>query len=121
MSAHDRSYLLHIQEFISRVTEYTKDGRSEFIKSPIIQDAVVRNIELIGEAVKNLSDTAKVSRPEIPWRSIARMRDKIIHHYFALNLELVWEVVDKHLPPLSKCVDAMLRDIEAQKKNDGTP
>ena len=67
-------------------------------------------IELIGEAVKNLSDDAKAKHPEIPWRSIARMRDKVIHHYFALNLDLVWEVVEQHVRPLRATVEVMLKE-----------
>jgi len=78
----------------------------------MIQDAAVRNIELIGEAVKNLSDEAKSSHPEIPWQRIARMRDKVIHHYFRLDLSLVWEVVEKHIPQLQTTVETMLKELD---------
>ncbi len=110
MKNEDRNYLRHIQDFIARIANYTQGGKAEFFATPMIQDAVVRNVEVIGEAVKNLSPELKASRPEIPWRLIGRMRDKIIHHYFGLDLNLVWEVVEKDIPVLQAAISAMLSD-----------
>ena len=64
------------------------------------QDATLRKLEIIGQAVKNLSDEAKSREPEIPWKQIAGMRDKVIHDYFGMNLEIVWAVIEKELPKL---------------------
>ena len=66
MKNEDRNYLRHIQDFIARILDYTEGGKAEFFASALIQDAVVRNVEIIGEAVKNLSPELKESRPEIP-------------------------------------------------------
>ena len=105
----DQAYLLHIRDCIGHVLSYTKGGKAEFMSSSLIQDAVVRNFEIIGEAVKNLSPELKESHPEIPWRRIARMRDKAIHHYFGLDWDLVWEVVELHIPQLQTTVEAILK------------
>jgi len=97
----DREFLLDIRDAVSRARSYT-EGMSfnDFVKDGKTQDAVVRNLEIIGEAVKNLSASFRNSNPEIPWKNIAGMRDKIIHHYFGLNLEIIWAVVQKELPIL---------------------
>lgn len=72
------------------------------------QDATLRKLEVIGQAVKNLSETIKSHQPEIPWKQIAGMRDKVIHDYFGVNLEIVWAVVQKELPKLRTAVEALL-------------
>lgn len=72
------------------------------------QDAVIRKLEIIGEAVKQLSDATKRSRPEIPWKQIAGMRDQLTHHYFGVDLALVWRVVERDLPALKAAVTALL-------------
>jgi uncharacterized protein with HEPN domain len=104
----DRIYLLHIRDAAYRVFEYTRDGRDAFIADPKTQDAVIRNIEVIGEATKNLSDTLKSSHSDIPWKQIAGMRDTLIHRYFGVKLDLVWQVVESHLPPFLKRIEAIL-------------
>lgn len=105
MNRQDLNYIRHILDCIERIREYTVDGKKAFDANRMIQDAVVRNIEIIGEAVKNMSDQAKAGHPGIPWKQIARMRDKVIHHYFGLDLELVWGVVEQHLQPLKAAVE----------------
>ena len=69
-----------------------------FLSDSKTYDAVIRNIEIIGEAAKNLSDNAKAQYPDIDWRGLSGMRDKLIHGYFGVNNELVWEVITKELP-----------------------
>ena len=78
----------------------------------MIQDAVIRNIEIIGEASKQLSATTKSLAPEEPWRQIGAMRDKLIHHYFGVNLERVWQTASVVLPPFQVKVSAMLSRLE---------
>lgn len=109
MSEHDRPYLRHILDAIARIEEYTQEGKQAFDTTAIIQDGVLRNIEVIGEAVKNLSVELKAEHPSIPWQQIGRMRDKVIHHYFGVDLDLVWEVVNRHIPPLRREVEEMLQ------------
>ena len=73
------------------------------------QDATLRKLEVIGQAVKNLSERTKSRQPDIPWKQIAGMRDKVIHDYFGVNLEIVWAVVQKELPKLFVAVAALLK------------
>jgi uncharacterized protein with HEPN domain len=73
-----------------------------------MQDATIRNLEIIGEAAKSLSEATRSRRADIPWRQIAGMRDKLIHQYFGVNLELVWSTVEIEIPRLKKAVEELL-------------
>lgn len=96
----DRIYLGHILQALGRIEQFTKDGRDVFMADVKTQDAVLRNMEVIGEAVKQLSDQLRAANPDIPWKRIAGMRDRLIHDYMGVNLELVWETVTQKLPEL---------------------
>ncbi len=74
----------------------------------MIQDAVIRNLEIIGEAVKNISPAMRIEYPDVPWKQIAGLRDVLIHHYFGVDLETVWLVVEKRLPDLSERIKFIL-------------
>jgi uncharacterized protein with HEPN domain len=104
----DRVYLAHIRDAIERIDRFTADGRDRFLANPMIQDAVIRNLEVIGEAVKGLSEDLRLANPDIPWKQISGMRDVLIHHYFGVKLDSVWQVVVEHLPPLRTRVDQFL-------------
>lgn len=104
----DRVYLLHIRDAIRQVVEYTAIRKEEFCADRKTQDAVVRNLEIIGEATKRLSVSLKSAHPDVPWKPIAGMRDKLIHDYFGVNVELVWEVVERDLPSLCEKVNRLL-------------
>jgi uncharacterized protein with HEPN domain len=104
----DRVYLHHIQDAIARIESYVARGRDAFLTETIIQDAVIRNLEVIGEAVKNLSEELRAKHPKVPWTRIAGMRDVLIHEYFGVRIETVWAVVENRLPELKLHVDAML-------------
>ena len=104
----DRANLLHVRDAIERIFEYTADGQEAFFAENKTQDAVVRNLEIIGEAVKNLSRELRDAHTDIPWRQIAGMRDKMIHEYFGVNLQLVFDVVRLELPKLKDKVDTIL-------------
>ena len=69
-----------------------------FLEDTKTQDAVIRNIEIIGEAAKNLSDAARAKFPQVPWRQMAGSRDRLIHDYSGVNLEIVWQIVHEELP-----------------------
>ncbi len=96
----DRVYLLHVIDAVDRILRYTADGRAKFFSNDQIQDAVIRNLEVIGEAVKNLSPSITEAHLDVPWRQIAGMRDVLIHQYFGVKLETVWAVVESSLPHL---------------------
>jgi uncharacterized protein with HEPN domain len=104
----DRIYLEHIRDAINDISSYTNSGRETFFVDRMRQDATLRKLQVIGQAVKNLSETCKLREPEIPWKRIAGLRDKVIHDYFGVNLEIVWGVVEKELPNLRQAIDNLL-------------
>ena len=104
----DRACLEHIRDALDDIATYTRAGRDVFFEERMRQDATLRKLEVIGQAVKNLSEQTKSQRPEIPWKQIAGMRDKVIHDYFGVNLEIVWAVVERDLPKLTLAIRALL-------------
>ncbi|PWR70329.1 DUF86 domain-containing protein [Methanospirillum stamsii] len=106
-----RIFLLQILEFIAKIELYTEKGQNDFMISPIVQDAVIRNLEIIGEAVKNISPSVKSSYPDIPWRNIAGFRDILIHRYMGVDLDAVWNVVSSDLPLLKSSIHKILSDL----------
>jgi uncharacterized protein with HEPN domain len=104
----DRLYLESISDCLERINEYTEAGEEAFLASRLIQDGVIRNLELIGEATKNLSAELRAANQEIPWRQIAGMRDVLIHDYLKVNLARVWRTVVSDLPPLQAAVNRLL-------------
>ncbi|MEO0231559.1 MAG: DUF86 domain-containing protein [candidate division WOR-3 bacterium] len=109
----DKEFLLDIQEAIRRIELYTKGLKYEdFLQRIETQDAVLRNLEIIGEAVKNLSLNLKKKYQDIPWKDIARMRDKIIHFYFGVNLDIVWKIIEDKLPQLKKQIEDILKGMK---------
>jgi uncharacterized protein with HEPN domain len=104
----DRLYLESISDCLDRIAEYTEAGKETFLASRLIQDGVIRNLEVIGEATKNLSAELRAANQEIPWRQIAGMRDVLIHDYLKVNLARVWRTVVSDLPPLQEAVTRLL-------------
>jgi uncharacterized protein with HEPN domain len=80
----------------------------DFAKDPLLQDAVARRLFVVGEAAQNLTEELKDRAPSIDWKNIARLRDKLGHHYWAIELEKVWEIVVSHVPPLRKALEKEL-------------
>jgi len=104
----DRLYLESIRDCLDRIAEYTGAGETSFRASRLIQDGVIRNLEVIGEATKNLSRELRDANPDIPWRQIAGMRDVLIHDYLKINLDRVWCTVVNDLPVLDAAVNRLL-------------
>lgn len=113
MKGGERLYLLHVRDEIRKALNYTRGGREAFFAHTLIQDAVLRNIGVIGEAVKNLGKDFRDAHPNVPWREVAGMRDVLIHHYFRINLDTVWSVIESKLPVLLANVETLLVKLPA--------
>ena len=108
-----RVYLDDIMSSIKKIEQYTASmSYEEFSKNGLVVDAVIRNLEVIGEAVKSLPSEMKVPHPEIEWKKIAGLRDILIHEYFGVNLEIIWDVVNNKLPEFKQSVSK----IQGKKK-----
>lgn len=102
MDKEPRVFLMHILNSISRIQSYldTVEGEDEFYKNFLVQDAIIRNLQIIGEATKKLTPDFRIKYPSIEWRKIAGMRDKLVHDYFGIDLLSVWKVCRDILPQL---------------------
>ena len=102
-----------ILDSIRRILDYTNGMKYEkFSKSSIVQDAVVRNFQVLGEATKSLPATFKGKHPQVPWSKVARFRDKLVHHYSGVNYDIVWEIIENSLPELYKQIKLILKQIK---------
>ncbi len=107
----DALYLKHILDAIAKIESYIAVGREEFAAQSHWQDAVIRQLEIIGEATKRLSAGLRVQYPEVPWRQIAGLRDVLIHDYMGVDIAAVWQITQKDLPPFKEHVQIMLREM----------
>lgn len=108
MTERDGLFLGHVLEAIAAIESFTLEGRAFFITDRKTQSAVVRQIEIIGEAVKQLGSDLTATETAGPWRQIAGTRDRLIHAYFKVDLDAVWAMVMQDLPPLKANVRRML-------------
>jgi len=102
-------HLRQIHEAIRKIERFTASGREVFLEDVLIQDGVILNLALIGEAVKNLPENVTAESPQIAWSDVARMRDILIHHYDGTDIHIVWDTVERFLPPLKKAVAKSLK------------
>jgi uncharacterized protein with HEPN domain len=102
-------FLRHVLDALDAVLEFSKGlDETDFKKDKLIQAGVIQKLEVMGEATKRLSAKFKVGHPEVAWRRIAGMRDKLIHDYLGVDLDLVWRVVQNDLPELRRKIKAIL-------------
>lgn len=108
-----RVYLDDILESIERIEDYTKGKTEEvFKRNTELQDAVLRRLEIIGEAVKHIPEDVKDKYPQIEWKKIAGARNIFVHEYFGVRLERVWETALKDLPRLKEQIERILKEIK---------
>ena len=106
----DREFLLDMLLACEKILNYTKNlSYEEFRKNDMVVDAVVRNIEVLGEASKNISQNLKQKYPEVEWRDISRTRDKIIHFYFGVDLDIIWNIITVDIPSLMKKLKVIVK------------
>ena len=109
----DRLCLMHIQECITRIQQYTAAGHEVFAADTKTQDAVLRNLHTLAESTQRLSAPLKARHPEVEWAAIAGFRNVLVHDYLGINLNRVWEIVENDLPDLKPHVAAMLAELGA--------
>lgn len=107
----DRLYLIYIQERIGRIKDYASGGRDAFLKSDLIQDAVLRNLQTLAESTQRLTDEIKAKRADIDWRRISGFRNVVVHDYLGVDAQLIWDIVETELPALGSAIDDMLSQL----------
>ena len=115
MSPSPREYLQHIQQELEYLQETSKlISKEGFSQDPTYQRAFARSLEIIGEATKKLDREFTDRHPDIPWSDMAKLRDKLIHHYFGIDYELVWSIVEEEIPSLKSKMAELLQRLDAE-------
>lgn len=106
-------FLNDILKSVRKIQKYT-EGKvyDDFIENDLLVDGVIRNLEVIGEAVKNIPAGFRKKYPFVEWKSIAGLRDILIHEYFGIDYELLWDIVENKIPSLGKQIEAILKDLK---------
>jgi uncharacterized protein with HEPN domain len=113
MKRDHRDYLLDIHESIRKIEEFTKTySFSRFAGDEKTQLAVVKSLEIIGEAVKKIPASLKKIYPDIPWNKIAGMRDKLVHEYYGINIKVVWRTIIEDLPPIKPIIADIIENLK---------
>jgi uncharacterized protein with HEPN domain len=104
----DNVYLNHMLDSVEKIERYTASRTyGDFLGDSLLQDGVIRQLQILGDACKMLSEDSKSKNPGIPWRKVSRMRDKLVHQYFGVNLKDVWDTVESDIPELKKVLEGM--------------
>lgn len=113
----DLVFIKHILESIGAIEEFSKGmNRKELASSRLKQSAIVREIEIVGEAVKNVSVGLKDKNKDVEWKAIAGTRDKMIHHYFGVDLDIIFSIAKKEIPVLKKQMLRIEKELENSRK-----
>ena len=116
----DRLYVIHIGECLARIVQYVAGGRETFMHSPLIQDATLRNLQTIGQSIGRLSATLRAAHSEVNWRSIIGLRNVLVHDYLGINLERIWDIIERDVPGLQRTVEAILREPDGVESDQAT-
>jgi len=106
-----RAYVLHVLECIRRVQEDSAAGREAVHASRTLQDAILRNLQVLCESTQRIDEQYRRNHPDINWKSITGMRNVLVHDYFDVDFETVWQIVDRDLAPLNAAMRAILAEI----------
>ena len=118
----DRLYLIHMRECIARIAQYVAGDRDAFMQSTLIQDAVLRNLQTLGQSAGRISSALRDTHPEVNWRGIIGLRNVLVHDYLGISLVRIWEIVERDLPDLKHQVEAMLQALsEAPSEGHAAP
>ena len=113
MKEGDRFYVQHVLECIGRISEYTRGGRSAFFSDTLIQDGVIRNLQVLAESTMRISGETKARWPDVAWRDIAGFRNVVVHDYLGLDLEQIWDIVRLNLPVLRQQMERLEQEAES--------
>ena len=105
----DRERLLDIQDAIDNINKYAVRGRQAFEKDELIQNWVIRQLQILGEAATKLSDDFQNQHPDMPWHKIIGMRNILVHDYFGIDANIVWLIVEKDMPVLERQIKELLK------------
>jgi len=115
MKKDPKIFIEHILESIEEIEKYSLHATQEtFSKMTMMQDAIIRRIEIIGEATKKLPKPFKGKYPKMPWKEMAGMRDRLIHFYFGIDYKLVWETIKKKIPEVKPLIEKILKELERE-------
>lgn len=104
----EKLYLIHMLECLTRIEQYTVEGKEAFLRDTKTQDAILRNLQTLAESTQRLSQARKAAYPGVPWERIAGFRNVLVHDYLGINVERVWEIIEGALPELKRQVTAIL-------------
>ena len=107
----DKLYLVNILECIEQIESYTQGGHEAFMQTRLIQDAVIRNFEIMGEATKRISTDLRQRYPDVRWQDVAGFRDVLIHDYLGVDLDEVWSIVQTDMPQLKRQIAVILQSL----------
>ena len=110
MTKDDLPYLQHIKICLERIEQYAAVGRDAFSKDTKTQDAILRNLQTMAEATQKLSASLKTKHPEVPWTKLSGFRNILVHNYLGLNMDRIWDVVEKNVPEFKQQFATAFRD-----------
>jgi uncharacterized protein with HEPN domain len=107
----ERAYLEHILHCIGRVREDSSGGKDAVFASPTLQDALLRNLQILCESAQRLTEASKQRHPEVAWPAISGLRNVLVHDYFAVDWDTIWTIIQRDLPVLERAIRALLEEV----------